>query len=43
MIEVRVLIVEDEPIIAEDIASALKTNDFEVSAIVYSKEDALES
>ncbi|MBK8520646.1 MAG: response regulator transcription factor [Chitinophagaceae bacterium] len=41
MIEVRVLIVEDEPIIAEDIASALKTNDFEVSAIVYSKEDAL--
>ena len=42
MTEARVLIVEDEPIIAEDIASALKTNDFDVSAIVYSKEDALE-
>lgn len=42
MIEARVLIVEDEPLIAEDIASALKTNDFNVSAIVYSKEDALE-
>lgn len=41
MIEVRVLIVEDEPLIAEDIATALKNNDFSVSAIVYSKEDAL--
>lgn len=41
MIEVRVLIVEDEPLIAEDIATALRNNDFTVSAIVYSKEDAL--
>ncbi len=42
MIEIRVLIVEDEPLIAEDIATALKNNDFAVSAIVYSKEDALD-
>ncbi|MBK8608557.1 MAG: response regulator transcription factor [Chitinophagaceae bacterium] len=42
MTEARVLIVEDEPIIAEDIASALRTNDFDVSAIAYSMEDALE-
>ncbi|HNR15157.1 MAG TPA: response regulator transcription factor [Chitinophagaceae bacterium] len=41
MIEVRVLIVEDEPLIAEDIATALINNDFTVSAIVYSKDDAL--
>lgn len=41
MIEVRVLIVEDEPLIAEDIATALRNNDFTVSAIVYSKEDTL--
>jgi DNA-binding NarL/FixJ family response regulator len=41
MNDVRILIVEDEPLIAEDIATALKSNDFEVSAIVYSKEDAL--
>ena len=41
MNEVRILIVEDEPLIAEDIAMVLKSNDFEVSAIVYSKEDAL--
>lgn len=42
MIEVKVLIVEDEPLIAEDIASSLKNNDFTVSAVVYSKNDALE-
>lgn len=41
MNEIRVLIVEDEPLIAEDIATALKSNDFDVSAIVYSMEDAL--
>lgn len=41
MMEVKVLIVEDEPLIAEDIASSLKNNDFSVSAVVYSKEDAL--
>ncbi|MBK8507067.1 MAG: response regulator transcription factor [Saprospiraceae bacterium] len=39
--EVRVLIVEDEPLIAEDIASSLRNNDFTVSAVVYDKEDAL--
>ncbi len=42
MSEVKVLIVEDEPLIAEDIATALVTNDFYVSGIVYSKEDALQ-
>lgn len=42
MIEVKVLIVEDEPLIAEDIASSLKNNDFTVTAVVYSKDDALE-
>lgn len=41
MNDVRILIVEDEPLIAEDIATALKSNDFDVSAVVYSKEDAL--
>lgn len=39
--EVRVLIVEDEPLIAEDIASSLRNNDFTVSAVVYDKDDAL--
>lgn len=42
MTEIRILIVEDEPIIAEDIASALEKNEYKVSAIVYDKEDALE-
>lgn len=37
-----ILIVEDEPLIAENVADALKRNDFSVSAIVYTKEDALE-
>lgn len=41
MSERNILIVEDEPLIAEDIAEALKRNDFAVSAIVYTKEDAL--
>lgn len=41
MSEVRVLIVEDEPLIAEDIATALANNDFNVSGIAYSMEDAL--
>ncbi|MEO6253999.1 MAG: response regulator transcription factor [Ferruginibacter sp.] len=35
MSEVRVLIVEDEPIIAEDIAASLKKNDFLVTGICY--------
>jgi len=41
MTETKILIVEDEPLIAEDIAEALRRNDYAVSAIVYSKEDAL--
>lgn len=42
MSTINVLIVEDEPLIAEDIAQAMEKNDFAVSAIVYSKEDAIE-
>ena len=41
MTEIRILIVEDEPIIAEDISSALEKNEYKVSAIVYDKEEAL--
>lgn len=41
MSEIRVLIVEDEPLIARDIATMLSHNDYVVSGIVYSKEDAL--
>jgi DNA-binding NarL/FixJ family response regulator len=43
MSERTVLIVEDEPLVAEDIALALEKNDFIVSAIAYNKEDALEA
>ena len=42
MSDIRVLIVEDEPLIAEDIAQGLKKNEFLISAVVYSKEDAIE-
>lgn len=38
----RILIVEDEPIIAEDIAGCLEENGFEVSAIAYNGREALE-
>lgn len=41
MSEVKVLIVEDEPIIAEDIATSLMNNDFDLAGIAYNKEDAL--
>ncbi len=41
MSDIRVLIVEDEPMIAEDIAAGLERNDFIVSAICYHLEDAL--
>lgn len=41
MSDINILVVEDEPLIAEDIASILERNDFAVSAIVYTKEDAL--
>lgn len=40
--DIRILIVEDEPIIAEDIASLVEKNDFVVSAIVYTKANALQ-
>ena len=41
MSEVRVLIVEDEPIIAENISMYLNNNDFVVSGIAYDDQDAL--
>jgi len=41
MSEIRILIVEDEPLIAEDIASVLERNEYIISAIAYSKADAL--
>jgi DNA-binding NarL/FixJ family response regulator len=37
----RILIVEDEPLIAEDIAESLVKNDFEVTAVAYTKAEAL--
>ena len=39
--DIRILIVEDEPIIAEDIAALVENNDFDVSAIAYTKAIAL--
>jgi DNA-binding NarL/FixJ family response regulator len=41
MNELRVLIVEDEPVIAENISMYLNNNDFTVSAIAYDDEEAL--
>lgn len=41
MTETRVLVVEDEPLIAEDIAMCLTHNDFFVSGIAYTEKDAL--
>jgi DNA-binding NarL/FixJ family response regulator len=40
--KIRVLIVEDEPAIAEHIAAYLDNNDFSVSGIAYDNADALE-
>lgn len=42
MSEIRVLIVEDEPLIAEDIADFLDSIDYSVSAIAHNAEDALQ-
>jgi DNA-binding NarL/FixJ family response regulator len=42
MSQLKILIVEDEPVIAENISIYLNNNDFEVSAIAYDSEDALE-
>ncbi len=41
MSKLRILIVEDEPAIAEHIAAYLDNEDFEVSSIAYDSEDAL--
>lgn len=41
MSDIRILIVEDEPLIAEDIAAVLERNEYVISSIVYSKADAL--
>ena len=41
MTEIKILIVEDEPIIAADIESALEKNEYKDSDIAYSMEDAL--
>lgn len=42
MSEIRVLIVEDEVLIAEDIADSLNAIDYKVAGIAYSSEKALE-
>ena len=42
MSNTKILIVEDEPLIAEDIAAVLERNGFAVSAIVYNQADALQ-
>lgn len=41
MTGVRILVVEDEPLIADDIANQLRINDFEISGIAYDYEDAV--
>lgn len=41
MSEIRILIVEDEPLIAADIEQCLNNLDFSVSAVVYDPADAL--
>lgn len=38
----KILIVEDEPVIAENISIYLDNNDFEVSAIAYDSDEAME-
>lgn len=41
MTAIKVLIVEDEPLIAKNIAMYLRNNDFEVSAVAFDPEEAL--
>ncbi|HNR16692.1 MAG TPA: response regulator transcription factor [Chitinophagaceae bacterium] len=41
MTGIKILIVEDEPLIAKNIGMYLNNNDFEVSAIAYDADDAL--
>lgn len=43
MATIQILIVEDEPLIAEDIAEYLSNVDYSVSAIAYNKAQALEA
>ncbi|MEO8415483.1 MAG: response regulator transcription factor [Ginsengibacter sp.] len=42
MSEIRVLIVEDEPVIAENIAHYLNNNDFHVCGIAYDDDEAID-
>lgn len=42
MSRLKVLIVEDEPVIAENIAMYLNNHDFEISAIAYDSDEAVE-
>jgi len=42
MSKLKILIVEDEPVIAENISIYLDNNDFEVSAIAYDSDEAYE-
>ena len=42
MNDIKVMIIEDEPLIAEDIAACLKRREYKVSAIIYYAEDALQ-
>ncbi|MCU0381526.1 MAG: response regulator, partial [Chitinophagaceae bacterium] len=41
MSDIRILIVEDEPLIAEDIAAALTQVDFSVTGVAYDAKEAL--
>ena len=41
MSDIKVFIVEDEPLIAEDIAACLKRKDYRVTGIAYSAEDVI--
>lgn len=42
MTDIRILIVEDEPLIAEDIAETLQNMDYQVAGIAYSSDKALD-
>lgn len=41
MLETRVMIIEDEPLIAEDISACLQRREYCVTGIVYTSEDAI--
>ena len=41
MSRVEILIVEDEPLVAEDIAGHLEALDFEISGLIHSGEEAI--